>query len=299
MDNELVSVIMSTYNEPIDYLKKSVDSIIKQTYRNIEFIIIIDNPDNYELASIISQYKEIDKRIIIIKNDKNLGLVESLNKGLSIAKGKYIARMDADDISDEKRIQMQIEFLKKNKYDLVSSNYILFFSETNDKQNIVFPEKFEDCKKRLKHTNCLPHPCWLGYKYVFEDMKGYRNIKTCEDYDFVIRSVCAGYKIGNCQQFLLNYRFNSKSISRTNEAFQFLITKYIANSYKKNQFIDLYDYDKFVKSNKFILEKEKIDNMLETKYQFKQTKIKPKKIFYFLKLISNYYFWKMKLISVL
>jgi len=90
---------MSVYNEPLDWLKSSIGSILNQTFREFEFIIINDNPARQELRDVLQSYKNQDERIRIIENLENLGLTESLNKGLAEAKGKYIARMDGDDIS--------------------------------------------------------------------------------------------------------------------------------------------------------------------------------------------------------
>lgn len=107
---ELVSVLMSVYNEPIDYIEKSVNSILRQTYRNFEFIIVVDNPSNDFLCEYLKRIEVEHDNVHIEINDKNMGLVKSLNKGLSFCNGRYIARMDADDISDKNRIEEQVFF---------------------------------------------------------------------------------------------------------------------------------------------------------------------------------------------
>ena len=104
--DELVSVIMSVYNGE-KYLKKAIESILRQTYRNFEFIIIDDGSKDTSL-NIIKKYEKMDKRIIVIENKLNIGLVESLNRGIKIANGKYIIRMDADDIAMKNRIKKQV-----------------------------------------------------------------------------------------------------------------------------------------------------------------------------------------------
>ena len=83
---ELVSVVMSTYNEKEVHLRKSIESIINQTYQNIEYIIILDNPDNKLLYKILKEYESKDNRIKVIVNKENIGLVDSLNKGIDIAR---------------------------------------------------------------------------------------------------------------------------------------------------------------------------------------------------------------------
>ena len=99
-----VSVIMSTYKEPIEWIQQSVDSILNQTYKNLEFIIIVDNPEYAELVSLLNDYADSDDRISVVVNNNNIGLVKSLNKALSFCTGEYVARMDADDISLPERL---------------------------------------------------------------------------------------------------------------------------------------------------------------------------------------------------
>ena len=108
MDTPLFSVLMSTYNETTKELDESINSILQQTYSNFEFLIINDNPNNYELEKTLKSYK--DSRIKIIHNEENLGLVKSLNNGLKYCNGQYVARMDADDISCPSRIQDEKQY---------------------------------------------------------------------------------------------------------------------------------------------------------------------------------------------
>lgn len=105
----LVSVIMTNYNTPKDYLRQAIESILNQTYTDFEFIII-DDASTDDSLSVIESYK--DDRIVILKNKENIGLTKSLNIGLGICKGEFIARMDSDDISEPQRFEKQVEFLK-------------------------------------------------------------------------------------------------------------------------------------------------------------------------------------------
>ena len=93
-----VSVIMSTYNEKLQYLTEAIESVLNQTFKNYEFIIILDNPQNDAIRDCVYQYAEKDFRIKVIENDSNIGLTKSLNKAIQNANGKYMSRMDADDI---------------------------------------------------------------------------------------------------------------------------------------------------------------------------------------------------------
>ena len=113
------SVIMATYKESIECLKQSIESIINQTYNDFEFIIILDNPDNKEHIAFINDYVCKDERIKFYINDKNMGLTNTLNRGLKLAEGKYICRMDADDISELYRMEHQKKYLEENDFDLI------------------------------------------------------------------------------------------------------------------------------------------------------------------------------------
>ena len=121
MASDKVSVIMSVYNEEIGILREAIESILNQSYKNIQFIIIIDNPGYEDAKKILNEYSKEDKRIEIIENYENIGLVNSLNKGLKLANGEFIARMDADDLAHKDRIKIQLESIYKFKCDFITS----------------------------------------------------------------------------------------------------------------------------------------------------------------------------------
>ena len=109
MNNPAISVIMTAYNTE-KYIKEAIESILNQTFKDFEFIIVDDgSTDNTRL--IIEEYAKKDRRIKILYNKKNLGIVKSLNKAIAIAKGKYIARMDSDDVSKLNRLEKQFVFM--------------------------------------------------------------------------------------------------------------------------------------------------------------------------------------------
>ena len=111
LKKDLISVVMSNYNTPINYLKESIDSVLNQTYSNFEFIIIDDGSTDDSLK-FIKSYD--DPRIKLIVNEENIGLTKSLNKGLKAAQGEFIARMDSDDICYPERFEKQIEYMRKH-----------------------------------------------------------------------------------------------------------------------------------------------------------------------------------------
>ena len=113
----LVSVIMSTYQEPLVWIDEAVSSIQNQTYQNFEFIIVVDDPDYKQLVGYILRKKKEDNRIIVHINERNKGLTESLNIAVKMAKGTYIARMDADDIAAPDRLECELDYLILNHLD--------------------------------------------------------------------------------------------------------------------------------------------------------------------------------------
>ena len=231
-----VSVLMSVYNEKPKWLIESIESIINQTYSKFEFIIILDNPLNLGLKSIIENYKLRDDRIKFLINSENKGLVYSLNRGLREAVGKYILRIDADDIAMSDRIQEQINFLNNNnEYSLIGSNYKII-NEQGDiiRDNIRTISNFNLLKVALRYRNIMCHPSYMFVREDILSIGGYREIKFAEDYDLVLRLIMNGKKITNINKKLLHYRVRKDGISKSNSIVQKLVSFEIQNSYKKN-----------------------------------------------------------------
>lgn len=230
---EKVSVLMCVYNEDIPTLKKAIYSITQQTYTNIEFIIVIDNPARKDVIHFLENLKQ-GFPIRYSVNEQNIGLAKSLNIGLLQCSGNYIARMDADDVSELDRIEKQMVLLKNNDFDIVGG-YIQLIDKNDNiiKERKDFPIKSESIREMLLFRNCIPHPTWIVRKELYQALQGYRNIKAAEDYDFLIRAAKAGAKFGMLTEICLKYRINDNSISRNNLAYQMLIMQAIQNQYKK------------------------------------------------------------------
>lgn len=249
--DSLVSVIMSTYNEELDWVKKSIESILDQTYKNLEFIIVIDNPSNEPLIELINFYKKKDNRVSVIKNSENIGLVKSLNVALEHCNGVYIARMDADDISLETRISIEKAFLENNNCDFVFSSMI----KIDEAGNYLYETNrgkltHSQVKYLLENGNISNHPTWFCKKEVYEKLKGYREIPYCEDYDFSLRSLWHGFKIGKINESLLKYRVRNNSLSRSYTLEQFLNSRGILNLYKKGKLENSLSVSKLISKSK-------------------------------------------------
>ncbi len=206
-DKKLISVIMGIYNIPSKkILSKSISSILNQTYKNIEFIIIDDGStnDTYRWAQELTKG---DKRVVLKRNKENIGLTKTLNKCLKLANGEYIARMDGDDYCTEDRLEKQLKFLQKNKeYSLVGTNTYNF------DQNGIWGErkvKEEVEKKDFLFTSPIIHASILTYKKCYDIVNGYKEkwyTNRNEDYDMFMRMYSKGIKMYTIQESLYFYR---------------------------------------------------------------------------------------------
>jgi glycosyltransferase involved in cell wall biosynthesis len=193
---------MSVYNGE-KYLAEAIESILNQTYKNFEFIIVNDGSSDKSI-DIIKEYISKDNRIVLIDRE-NEGLPYSLNEGISIAKGDYIARMDADDISLPTRFEKQIDFMQKSELDVCGS-YIKLFGKNKKEYIIKYPLNDEDIRFSLLFFSCLAHPTIVFKNKVFDKVKYNVDYKVTQDYQLWCDIVNADFKIGNIPEVLLNYR---------------------------------------------------------------------------------------------
>lgn len=214
---KLVSVIMSVHNEKREYIKCSINSICNQTYPYIEFIIIDDASDN-DCSTYLKELCESYKNIKLIRNTENLGLTITLNKGLQIAKGEYIARMDADDYSFPHRIEKQVLYLEQHSdVDIIGTGVISF----GQRRMFMSPMQglsVQQAKCELFFTSTLCHPSIMMRK-AFVDKTGIRydeKIKKAQDYDLWERSSVLG-NIAVMPEVLLLYRLHSDQITSKNK----------------------------------------------------------------------------------
>ena len=213
-NNLLISVVMSVYNGE-KYLEEAINSILSQTYTKFEFIIIDDGSiDNTH--KILDKYQQKDKRIKIVNNKINKGLIYSLNKGFEISKGKYIARMDADDIAEKNRLEEQIKFLEKNKDIVMCSTYVKIFKDNFKLLSKTFKTDtdYEKIKIKLLFRNYIAHPTIMIRKEVIDkySLRYREEDKGMEDYALWLNLVNKE-KLATIPIPLLKYRFLSNSIS--------------------------------------------------------------------------------------
>jgi len=199
-----ISVLLPAFNAE-KYIELAIQSILNQTYSNFELIILNDGSSD-RTEEIIKSFK--DTRVIYIKNEQNIGLVNTLNKGLSLAKGKYIARMDADDISYIYRFSKQHSFLENNPSYIICSSSRKDFNDSNNRDHISYMP-VSDSAIRISSIFSPPftHPAVMFRKDVIlkNNLFYDENFKYSEDYEFWIRLLEYG-KGYNFKEVLLAYR---------------------------------------------------------------------------------------------
>lgn len=211
-NNPLVSVIIPCYNAE-KYVESAVRSIMNQTYKNLE-IIVTDDCSTDKTFEILQRLAKEDSRIKLYKNETNLKIVKTLNNQISQANGKYIARMDADDISLPKRIEKQVEFLENHTdYGFCGTNayHIDENGKTIDKS--VLPETFEDNKFFLKFYSTFYHPTVMIRSDVYKKNLYNQEFLYAEDYELWSRLIFEkNLKGSNLQNKFFLYRiFNNQS----------------------------------------------------------------------------------------
>lgn len=206
MNNDiLVSVIIPCYNAA-KYVEQAVRSIMEQSYKNLE-ILVANDCSTDETLEILKKLACEDSRIKVINNEVNLQIVKTLNKLIDLSNGKYIARMDADDISLPDRILHQVSFLEKNpQYDVcgVSAFHI---NENGQKiRKSLLPKKYEDIKTASLYMSPLYHPTVMIRSNVYKSNLYNETFLYAEDYELWVRLLKKGHLICNLEDRLFLYR---------------------------------------------------------------------------------------------
>lgn len=208
-----ISVIMGVYN-CASTLPDAITSIQAQTVSDWEFIICDDGSTD-ETWKIASEFQKQDNRIVLLRNDKNLGLNATLNKCLSVAGGKYIARMDGDDVCAPERFEKELALYDEHPEAGVVSCSMSFFDDEGIFGKLIYDAAPQP--KDLLHGSQFCHAGALMRRDVLETMGGYSESKDTlrvEDYDLWVRMYAAGYRGFNTQEILYSMRDDRNAISR-------------------------------------------------------------------------------------
>lgn len=238
-----VSVIMCVYKEPLEWLSESISSILNQTFTDLELIIVNDNPEGLHVKTFLDDYCKKDKRVTVINNVDNLGLAQSRNNGIKIANGKYLAFMDADDISLPSRLQKQYQYLENNlDIDVLGTwakvfnghgKVIGFFRNRVDpvynKMGIMFATPLTNPTVMIRKSLLLENNIFLNPEF-----------KNAEDYELWSRIVEIG-AISNIPEFLLMYRRSDNQMSTNKKEEQDYFRDLIQERILKQKFKNITD----------------------------------------------------------
>jgi glycosyltransferase involved in cell wall biosynthesis len=211
MTTPLISIVMSVYNGQ-SFLSEALKSISAQTLTDYEFIIVNDGSTD-ETKDILDRYKHTDSRVRVYDRAHH-GLTATLNFGCRIAKGEYIARMDADDISTPARLERQIDFLSRNSQVAVLGGAIsLIRSDGAFVEDLRFPLSNSSIKMTLKGYNCFNHSTVMMRSAAFNEVGGYRDaFQVAQDYDLWLR-MSEKYEMANLPDVLVHYRLHDNQVS--------------------------------------------------------------------------------------
>ncbi len=237
MDNPIkISVIICTFNRE-KYISEAIDSVLKQTYPNFE-IIVIDDASTDNTEQVLTQYKN-NPKIKIFKNEQNLGISKSRNRGVSLATGEYIAMLDSDDYwTDTKKLEKQAEILNKNKDVAIVGSSIRVILDRNSKleelQKYKYKTRDVQIRKKMLGKNQIAQSSVLFRKNVFEEFGGYdESYEVAEDFDLWLK-IGRKYKFANLKEITVDYRVHYLNISESNALKIAKITDTLIEKYKND-----------------------------------------------------------------
>ena len=237
MDEILVSLVMPIYNGE-KYLRESLDSILSQTHGNWEFIIINEYGSNDGSMDILNEYASKDRRFRIIQNQERLGISESMNIGLRAANGKYIARMDSDDISLPERLEKQVRFLETHDDVAMCGTRVKIFGTKAFDWKLEYDPGLID-SNLLFYSPCVHPTIMMRTSFLRENSIEYNpNYKATEDYDLFSRIGEKG-KISNVDEVLFRYRLNDDNTTFRNNDIGLKIYEEVIGRQCKNLGLDL------------------------------------------------------------
>lgn len=213
-----VTVLLPVYNAA-QFLCEAIESILSQSYTDFELLIVNDGSTDSS-NEIVSSF--IDSRIRVLRNEKNIGLIASLNRGIAEAKGKYIARMDADDVSLPNRLQQQVAMMEKDSGIAVLSSFVDFMNVDGEITGTWSTDREAtsegEIRKLMMRTNCIAHPTVMMRANVVRKYLYNPKRKGAEDWDLWMRMLADGQRIAKMPEVLLNYRIHPGSITASDKS---------------------------------------------------------------------------------
>lgn len=229
-----LSVLMSVYNETLGDITEAIESVLSQTFPYFEFLIVDDNPARSDHRFLLEEYKRKDSRIIIIKNEKNIGLAMSMNKAALNASGDVFVRMDADDICLPTRFDDEYRLLCSQNCDVICGRYTVMDDNSIDISSYgVKPEYTVSnmISETLPYKSVIHHPTVMMTRRIFERVNGYRNFPCAQDFDLWLRMMDANATFAMIDKVVLRYRLRSSSVSVSKRIRQRITVEYIRDLY--------------------------------------------------------------------
>lgn len=216
--SEKYSVLMSLYDgENPSYLEPSIDSMLNQSKKADEIVIVLDGPINHQLQAIINSYvNKHPETFVIVPLEQNVGLGKALNEGLEYCSNPLIARMDTDDIAQPLRCEKQLLAFEKNpELSIVGTNTDEFSSDPSKIiSSRVVPTTHPEIMKFSKTRNPFNHPTVMYRRDDVINSGGYGDFRRNQDYELFVRMLNEGYKGMNLNESLLLFRANEDNLKR-------------------------------------------------------------------------------------
>lgn len=220
--NPLISIILPTYNGA-DTINRSIVSVLAQTYHNWELIIISDGSTD-ETNAMVEKFSSSDSRIMFVANEHNMGIQKTLNKGIGLARGEYIARIDDDDQwTDPLKLSEQVAFFEKNPDHVLVGTDAMVADENGVTLSVnIMPKTDEEIRSKILSKNCLLHSTILIKKNIIKKVGGYSEKKAnlhAEDYDLWLKAGLEG-KMANLEIRSAILTAHNKSLTSRNRVMQ-------------------------------------------------------------------------------
>jgi len=287
MTQPLITVLMPVYNAA-PYLAEAIDSILNQRFKDFEFLIINDGSTDNSLE-IINSYK--DKRILLINNGQNIKLIATLNKGIELAQGKYIARMDADDISLPERLEKQVQFMETHPEVGLCGSFVRTVGLAKN-YDVHYACSHDEIKFNLFFDTHFPHPAAFIRKSVLSENNLKFDFGFIHAEDFELWNRMAQHtRLAILPEILVHKRVHPEQISVKYTPIQLEVSSKIRRQLIKNLGIEPTDkeillYDNFLEQN---IPKEKMDVIVLLNFLDKLIKGNTKKKVYNASLFNNYF----------
>jgi len=235
--NNKITVLITTFND--NEIENCLNSLANQTISNFKILLINDGGN--DLENLLKRYdSSLDIRYINLS--QNIGLTKCLNYGIDLIDTKYIARMDSDDYALPERFELQLSYLESKNYDLIGSSVVTTYRDLDFSMKVRHAFSDEDLiKKKASAFVPIAHPTFFGRTSLFKKIRYNENLIYSQDYDFIARALCLGYKIGNLNLPLLIYdcpypKSNKKILT------QMFISNIVSNEYIKSINSSTYSY---------------------------------------------------------